>query len=188
MKVPIVHVRAAAVFAPSKPDDASPSKQVIFRDAQEQSRRGLGSLAAPARSLSLKKDRRPWMKKTSIVFGLRTQRVMDDLQVRLMVRAHMMTDVGHRGAVATLQRLSEYCCWSDMERHVTEFVRQCLHCMDSKAGERTGPWRVVSAEQQHVYGLQNIVSGEVRDVHVARLRFYADAALAITALWPLRRS
>ena len=35
------------------------------------------------------------------------------------------------------------------------------------------PWRVVSAEQQHVYGVQNIVSG-VRDVHVARLRFYAD--------------
>ena len=45
----------------------------------------------------------------------------------------------------------------------------------------TGPWRVVSTEQQHVYGVQNIVSGEVRAVHVARLRFYADAALAITA-------
>ena len=29
--------------------------------------------------------------------------------------------------------------------------------------------------------VQNIVSGEVRDVHVARFRFYADAALAITA-------
>jgi len=41
----------------------------------------------------------------------------------------------------------------------------------------TGPWRVVSAEQSHVYGVQNIVSGDVRDVHVARLRFYADRAL-----------
>ena len=45
----------------------------------------------------------------------------------------------------------------------------------------TGPWRVVVAEHPHVYGVQNIVSGEVRDVHVARLRFYADSALAITA-------
>ena len=32
-----------------------------------------------------------------------------------------------------------------------------------------------------MYGVQNIVSGEVRDVHVARFRFYADAALAIAA-------
>ena len=23
-----------------------------------------------------------------------------------------------------------------MEQHVTEFVKQCLHCMDSKAGEK----------------------------------------------------
>ena len=45
----------------------------------------------------------------------------------------------------------------------------------------TGPWRVVSAEKPHVFGVQNIVSGDVRDVHVARLRFYADRELAITA-------
>ena len=45
----------------------------------------------------------------------------------------------------------------------------------------TGPWRVVVAQRPHVYGVQNIVSGEIRDVHVARMRFYADAALAITA-------
>ena len=45
----------------------------------------------------------------------------------------------------------------------------------------TGPWRVVVAQRSHEYGVQNIVSGEVRDVHVARMRFYADAALEITA-------
>ena len=45
----------------------------------------------------------------------------------------------------------------------------------------TGPWRVASAEQPHVYGVQNIVSGDVRDVHVARMRFYADRELSITA-------
>ena len=36
------------------------------------------------------------------------------------------------------------------------------------------------APQPHAYGVQNIVMGEVRDVHFARMRFYANAALAIT--------
>jgi len=44
----------------------------------------------------------------------------------------------------------------------------------------TGPWRVVSAENQHVFSVQNIISGEVRDVHVARLRFYSDKELEVT--------
>ena len=55
--------------------------------------------------------------------------------MRLMVCAHMK-EAGHRGAVATPQRLSEYCCWFCMEEHVTEFVKQRLHCMDSKPGEK----------------------------------------------------
>ena len=37
------------------------------------------------------------------------------------------------------------------------------------------------AQRPHVYGVQNIVSGEVREVHVARMRFYVGAALTITA-------
>ena len=46
---------------------------------------------------------------------------------------------------------------------------------------QTKPWRLVVAQRPHVYGVQSIVSREIRDVHVARMRFYADAALAITA-------
>ena len=57
------------------------------------------------------------------------------LQVRLMVRAHMK-EAGHRGAVPTLEQLSEYCSWFRMEENVTEFVKQCLYCEDSKAGEK----------------------------------------------------
>ena len=33
----------------------------------------------------------------------------------------------------------------------------------------------------NVYGVQNIVSGEVKDKHVVRLRFYADKDLEMTA-------
>ena len=45
----------------------------------------------------------------------------------------------------------------------------------------TGRWRVVVAQRPHVYGVQSFVSGEVRDIHIARMRFYADAALGVTA-------
>ena len=49
-----------------------------------------------------------------------------------MVCAHIK-EVGHRGAVATLQQLSEYCCWFRTEEHV---VKQCLHCMDSRTAKK----------------------------------------------------
>ena len=45
----------------------------------------------------------------------------------------------------------------------------------------TGPWRVVGADHYHLYSVQKIVSGKVHTAHVARLRFYADADLNITA-------
>ena len=56
-------------------------------------------------------------------------------QTWLMVCVYMK-GAGHRGIVGTLQRLQGYCCWFRMEVHVTEFVKQCLHCIDSKAGEK----------------------------------------------------
>ena len=55
------------------------------------------------------------------------------LQVRLMVCAHMQ-EAGHRGICATMHRLGAYCVWEGMKEDVTEFVQQCLHCEDSRAG------------------------------------------------------
>ena len=45
----------------------------------------------------------------------------------------------------------------------------------------TGPYQIVMADKVHVYGDQNIVTGEVKNMHVARLRFYADKELEMTA-------
>ena len=45
----------------------------------------------------------------------------------------------------------------------------------------TGPWRIVTVDKVHVYGVQNIVTGEVKNEHVVRLRFYADKDLEMTA-------
>ena len=56
-----------------------------------------------------------------------------ELQARLMVCAHMQ-DAGHRGVRATTHRLGAYCAWDNMQKDIPKFVRQCLHCVDSKAG------------------------------------------------------
>ena len=56
------------------------------------------------------------------------------LQVRLIICAHML-DAGHRGVAATLVRLQEFCVWSGMEVQMHEFVRQCLHCADTRSGD-----------------------------------------------------
>jgi len=44
----------------------------------------------------------------------------------------------------------------------------------------TGPWQVTNDDKEHVYTVRNIVTGETRDVHVTRMRFYADSALEVT--------
>ena len=38
-----------------------------------------------------------------------------------------------------------------------------------------------TANKVHVYGVQNIIAGEVKCVHVVRLKFYADKDLVMTA-------
>ena len=55
------------------------------------------------------------------------------LQVRLMVCAHMQ-EAGHKGICATMHRLGAYYVWEGMKKDVIEFVQQCLHCVDSRAG------------------------------------------------------
>ena len=43
-----------------------------------------------------------------------------------------------------------------------------------------GPWRVANDDKEHVYAVQHLVTGELRDVHVVRMRFYADDQVKIT--------
>ena len=45
----------------------------------------------------------------------------------------------------------------------------------------TGPWRVVNDDRDHLYVVQNIVTRERKDVHVARMRYYCDAKLRVTS-------
>ena len=44
----------------------------------------------------------------------------------------------------------------------------------------TGPWRVANDDKEHAYAVQHLITAELRDVHVARMRFYADDQLKIT--------
>ena len=45
----------------------------------------------------------------------------------------------------------------------------------------TGPWCVVSGGSPHVYTVQDIVTGETKEVHVVRMRAYADLSLVVGA-------
>ncbi|CAN0391024.1 unnamed protein product, partial [Ascophyllum nodosum] len=45
----------------------------------------------------------------------------------------------------------------------------------------TGPWRVVSVESEHVRVLEDVVTGETKEVHVVRMRPYADSSLVVGA-------
>ncbi|CAN0571508.1 unnamed protein product, partial [Laminaria digitata] len=45
----------------------------------------------------------------------------------------------------------------------------------------SGPWRITNASKQHVYQVQNIVDGKISTVHVARMKFYKDYSLGLTA-------
>ncbi|CAN0090339.1 unnamed protein product, partial [Sphacelaria rigidula] len=58
----------------------------------------------------------------------------EELLVGLMIYAHMR-DAGDRGVAVALVRLQEFCVWQGIEIRVREFVRQCLHCADSRTGD-----------------------------------------------------
>ena len=163
--VPSVSVRATAAYAASAPGETLPSKQVI-RDAQQASQANLGTLSSGTTSFmtnvgEVRLDAEGRFRLP--VNGLAVLWIpggAKQLQARLMVCAHMK-EAGHRGAVTTLHRLSEYCCWFCIEEHVAEFIKQCLHCMDSKAGKKvprplgetvhgTRPGEVVHFDYLHV--------------------------------------
>ena len=45
----------------------------------------------------------------------------------------------------------------------------------------TGPWRVVSGGSEHFRVVEDIVTGETKEVHVVRMRPYADSSLVVGA-------
>ena len=57
------------------------------------------------------------------------------LQLRLIIIAHCGS-AGHRGQHATFTALSERFFWPNMRADVDEFLRQCLHCLPGKSGDR----------------------------------------------------
>ena len=83
----------------------------------------------------------PWLpfsgcRNTAIGFAWRSTSPSSSNSVSIAWVLKRGRHAGHRDAVDTIKRLSEYCSWFRMEEHVTEFVKQSLHCLDSKAGEK----------------------------------------------------
>eukprot|EP00644_Phytophthora_capsici_P010648 jgi/Phyca11/104288/e_gw1.9.845.1 len=44
-----------------------------------------------------------------------------------------------------------------------------------------GPARVVDTSSNWVFNIENLLSGEIREAHASRLKFYADSSLGVTA-------
>ena len=111
MTAPSVSVRATAVYAASAPDETLPSTQVI-PDAQQASRANLGTLASGATSFMTNVGQVGLDAEGIFWLPVNGRAVLwipgggQQLQAWLMVCAPMK-EAGHRGAVATLQRLSE---------------------------------------------------------------------------------
>lgn len=45
----------------------------------------------------------------------------------------------------------------------------------------TGPWRVIDTSKPHIYQVLNSIDGSVTTSHAARLKFYHDTSLGVTA-------
>ena len=128
---PLVRANGIAVVAPPTGDYQMPSKGEI-KDRQDAVARGQVEVATPLGTVARGEDvlYRVSYQGRMVVWVPEEER---ELQARLMVCAHMQ-DAGHHGLRATTHRLGAYCAWDNMEKGIVKFVRQCIHCIDSKAG------------------------------------------------------
>ena len=87
-----------------------------------------------------------------------------------------------------MARLERHCMW-DHGKTLPSFTvgDYVLLARVSRQGKHrrlmstwTGPWRVANDDKEHVRALQHLVTAKLCDVHVARMRFYANDHLEIT--------
>ena len=128
---PMVRANVVAVVAPPTSDYQMPSKGEI-KDRQDAVVRVEVGVANPLGTVTRGEHGlyRVSYQGRMVLWVLEEER---ELQARLMVCAHIQ-DAGHHGVRATTHRLGAYCPWDNLEKDIGKFVRQCLHCIDSKAG------------------------------------------------------
>ena len=122
VNVPAMAVRAVAACANNAPDETMLSKDTIC-EVQQHARAGLGAIASGASSYTTLVGHATKDNEDLFRVGLDGRDVLwileqvKEMQTWLMVCAHMK-DAGHRGVLATMQRLQGYRCWFCMEVHV----------------------------------------------------------------------
>ena len=116
------------------------SKDAI-RKVQQQAKAGLGAMVSGASSFTTPVGRATKDSEDLFRVGLDSRDVLwileqsKEIQTQLMVCAHMK-GAGHRRSWRLCGDYKGIVLGFAMEVHATEFVKQCLHCMDSKAGEK----------------------------------------------------
>ena len=169
-------VQIVAMFANSAPNETMPLKNAI-REVQQQARAGLGTMVSGASLVTTPDDRATKDKEGLFCAGLDDRDVLcipeqaKEDWTRLIVCANMK-DAGHRGAVAILQRLQGCFSWFRIEVHVTESVKQCIHCVESKASEkiprplgegRNDAWHTIVDDAGESLGGKHYSSSSARD-------------------------
>ena len=127
----LVRANVIAVVAPPTGNYQMPSKREI-KDRQDAVARGQVEMATSSGTVTRGENRlyRVLYQGRMVFWVPHEER---ELQARLIVCAHMQ-DAGHCGVRSTVHRLGAYCAWDNMENDIAKFVRQCLHCVDSKSG------------------------------------------------------
>ena len=128
---PLVRANVIAAVAPPTGDYQMPSKGEI-KDKQDAVARGQAGVATPLGTGTRGEDGlyRVSYQGRMVLWIPEEER---ELQAQLMVCAHMQ-DARHRVVKAATHRLEAYCAWDNMDKDSAKFIRQCLHCTDSKAG------------------------------------------------------
>ena len=127
---PLVSANYIPVVAPPTGEYQMPSKGEI-KDRQDAVARDQVEMATPLGTVTRGEDGfyRVLYRGRMVLWIPEIER---ELQARLMVCAHMQ-NAGHRGVKAMTHRLGACCAWDNMEKDIAKFIRQCLHCIDSKA-------------------------------------------------------
>ena len=129
-------VHAVAVFGHCDQDDSIPSKAVVYQAQQKAlATNGTGVQSfESAVGFAVLDDEGLFHIHSRGRHVLWIPDTNKQLQVRLII-CWRMRDAGHRGVAATLVHSQGFCAWSGMEAQIREFVRQCLHCADTRSGD-----------------------------------------------------
>jgi hypothetical protein len=107
-----------------------------------------------------------------------------DLRAALIVSAHSGLG-GHRGVETTLKALGAVVFWTNMEKDVNSFVKECIHCLEKVSHLQDRPWGLppMPQERNDIVSFDYLFLGPGRD-GFQRVLVVTDKLTSYTHLYP----